>query len=60
MQQRYLDKRLVILLLNRNEHANDIAQQVCATFGHAVEKNGLFQPGLFKVLVQLVQIVFFC
>lgn len=58
MQNRYLDEHLVILLVDRNEHANDIAEQVGSALWHAVEKNGLLQAGLPEFPVLLVQIIF--
>ena len=56
-QDSVLDKSFVILLVDRYEHAHNVAHQVSAAFWHAIKENRLEQALLNVVLVQLVEIV---
>ena len=60
VQYRDLDEGCVILLFNRHKHAHDVTKQVCPALWDTVKEDRLLQWELFKLLVQLVQVITFC
>jgi hypothetical protein len=56
-QNGMLDKSMVILLVLGLEHAHDIAYQVCAALGYAIEEQRRKQTSLRKIRIQLIEIV---
>jgi hypothetical protein len=52
-----LDELFLILLLDRHEHPQNVAQQVAAAFRYAVEKHRLVQRGLLERTILLVEVV---
>ena len=52
-----LNEVLVIVLGDRDEHAQDVAEQVAAALGHRVEKHRAAKLGLLEACVGGVEIV---
>jgi hypothetical protein len=54
-----LDELGGVMLLDRHEHADDVAKQMAAGLWHAVEEQGLAQRSLFEPAILLVERVRF-
>ena len=54
-QDMVLDELHLILLLERDEHADDVLHQVATAFGHAVEEQRLLQRLVLELEVLLVE-----
>jgi hypothetical protein len=55
IQDLVLDELRRVMLLNRNEHPNDIAEQVAPALRNAVEENWLGERALVEFRVFFVQ-----
>ena len=52
-----LNEFLLVLLLDLDEHAHDIPDQVGPAFRHTVQEHGFDQLPLLELAVQIVQVI---
>ena len=55
-----LDECLMILLVDRYKHAQDVFDQVRTALGHTVQKNRLKQWLLSEIRIQFIEVVAYC